>query len=251
MTTVIVLKLFAQSTNTPQKVSETRSQQENVNNFQPTDIIPPEDETVLGTDDVDILPDRITGKVVKVRDGDTIEIDIEGVVKVVRYIGIDTPETVDPRKGVQCFGKEASNINKSLVENQIVTLEKDVSETDKYGRLLRYVYLNDLLVNQHLVEKGFAYSSAYPPDVKYQENLDAAEEEARVNNKGLWGTCGGVSNNSSRQANTTSSNDKDCSDFSTHQEAQDYFVSIGGSHTNNADKLDGSDHDGLVCETLP
>lgn len=85
---------------------------------------------------------RTFPKVVRVIDGDTIE--IEGGDRV-RYIGIDTPETVDPRKPVQCYGQEASNKNKELVEGKTVELEKDVSETDKYGRLLRYVWLGDML----------------------------------------------------------------------------------------------------------
>lgn len=120
----------------------------------------------------------------RVVDGDTISLE-NG--KVVRYIGIDTPETVDPRKPVQCFAKEASARNKELVEGQIVGLEKDVSETDKYGRLLRYVYKGDVLVNEMLVREGYAHSSTYPPDVKYQEKFLQAEQEARTNNLGLWG----------------------------------------------------------------
>ncbi len=200
-------------------------------------------------------PEKERGQVVKVRDGDTIEVEIGGVTKVVRYIGIDSPETVDPRKPVQCFGKEASNKNKELVEGKTVELEKDVSETDKYGRLLRYVYVGDLFVNKSLVEQGYAHSSSYPPDVRLQSELDQAEQTARANNSGLWSSCGSTNSPVStkfKSTNTTNpSNDKDCSDFSTHQEAQDYFNSKGGSSTNNVDKLDGSDHDGQVCETLP
>jgi micrococcal nuclease len=134
--------------------------------------------------------------VIRVVDGDTIE--IEGGQKV-RYIGIDTPEVVDPRKPVQCFGKEASNKNKELVDGKRVRLEKDVSETDKYGRLLRYIFLpagkagvGDLLVNEVLVKEGYAFSSTYPPDVKYQDLFGQAEKEAREANRGLWGSCGQV-----------------------------------------------------------
>lgn len=125
--------------------------------------------------------------VTKVIDGDTIE--IEGSQKV-RYIGIDTPETVHPSKPVQCFGKEASNKNKELVQGKKVRLEKDVSETDKYGRLLRYVYLEDgTFINQVLVEEGYARISTYPPDVKYQEDFQNAEQQAREENLGLWAGC--------------------------------------------------------------
>lgn len=124
--------------------------------------------------------------VTRVIDGDTIE--IEGGARV-RYIGIDTPETVDPRKPVQCFGVEASNRNKQLVEEKRVRLEKDVSETDKYGRLLRYVYMGDTFVNLALVQEGYAHSFTYPPDVKYQKQFTNAERSAREQKMGLWGSC--------------------------------------------------------------
>lgn len=130
--------------------------------------------------------------VTRVVDGDTIE--ISGGQKV-RYIGIDTPETVHPEKPIQCFGKEASQKNKELVEGKLVRLEKDVSETDKYGRLLRYVYLeNDdptqtIFINDYLVRQGYAHSSSYPPDIKYQTQFQQSEADARDNNRGLWSTC--------------------------------------------------------------
>lgn len=124
--------------------------------------------------------------VTRVIDGDTIE--IEGGQKV-RYIGIDTPETVDPRKPIQCFGVEASNKNKELVSGKRVRLEKDVSETDKYGRLLRYVYIGDTFVNLELVKQGYAYSYSYPPDVKYQNQFTDAQRQAKDQNKGLWDSC--------------------------------------------------------------
>lgn len=124
--------------------------------------------------------------VTRVIDGDTIE--IEGGQRI-RYIGIDTPETVDPSSPTQCYGIEASNKNTELVENKYVRLEKDVSETDRYGRLLRYVWVGDVFVNESLVREGYAYSSSYPPDIKYQELFRSAESEARENGRGLWGTC--------------------------------------------------------------
>lgn len=128
----------------------------------------------------------------RVVDGDTIE--LENGQKV-RYIGIDTPETVSPDKPIQCFGKEASDKNKALVEGKKIRLEKDVSETDKYNRLLRYVYLEDgTFINLQLVKEGFARSSTYPPDVKYQEEFKKADEEARTSSIGLWApdTCSGT-----------------------------------------------------------
>lgn len=131
-------------------------------------------------------PTAETFKVTRVIDGDTIE--IEGGERV-RYIGIDTPETVDPRKPVQCFGIEASKKNKELVEGKTVRLEKDVTDKDKYGRLLRYVWVDSLFVNLELVKQGFAFSYTYPPDVKHQAEILAAEAEAREANRGLWTVC--------------------------------------------------------------
>jgi micrococcal nuclease len=125
-------------------------------------------------------------KVVRAVDGDTIE--IEGGDKV-RYIGIDTPETVDPRKPVQCFGVEASKKNKELVEGKTVRLEKDITDKDKYNRLLRYVYIGDVFVNLELVKQGFAYSYSYPPDIKYQDQFVKAQQEAQEAKRGLWGAC--------------------------------------------------------------
>jgi len=125
-------------------------------------------------------------KVTRVVDGDTIE--IEGGEKV-RYIGIDTPETVDPRKTVQCFGVEASKKNKELVEGKMVRLEKDITNKDKYNRLLRYIYVGDTFINLELVKQGFAYSYSYPPDIKHQDQFMKAQEEAREAKRGLWNAC--------------------------------------------------------------
>ena len=125
-------------------------------------------------------------KVIKVIDGDTIE--IEGKRKV-RYIGIDAPETKDPRRPIQCFGEEAYNKNKELVEGYNIEMEKDVSETDKFGRLLRYVYVNGTFVNEYLVKEGFASVSTFPPDVRYVDIFLKAQTEAREKNLGLWSKC--------------------------------------------------------------
>lgn len=132
---------------------------------------------------------RLTAaNVVEVVDGDTIKVNVAGTTYTVRYIGVDTPETVHPSKPVEWMGPEASQANKALVDGQTVYLEKDVSETDRYGRLLRYVWLSDgTLVNEHLCRLGFAQVSTYPPDVKYQDRFTAAVREAREAERGLWG----------------------------------------------------------------
>lgn len=129
--------------------------------------------------------------VTKVVDGDTIE--LQSGIKV-RLIGIDTPETVDPRRPVGCFGKEASNEVKGLLTGREVILQKDVSDTDKYRRLLRYVFLplqdgKVLFVQDYLVREGFGKVLTFPPDVKYNGQLREAEEYAKINKKGLWGRC--------------------------------------------------------------
>ena len=121
-----------------------------------------------------------TAKVTRVIDGDTIT--IEGGYSV-RYIGIDTPE-VYPQ--VEAFGIEAWQANRELVEGKVIRLERDVSETDRYGRLLRYVYVDDVFVNAELVRLGYAQSKAYPPDIKYQDLLEEIEAEAREAGSGMW-----------------------------------------------------------------
>lgn len=127
----------------------------------------------------------------RIVDGDTIELD-NG--EKVRYIGINTPESVDPRRKVECFGKEASLYNKDLVEGKMVRLVKDLSDRDKYGRLLRFVYLEDgTFINEILVREGYAFVSTYPPDVAKQDIFREAESKAKNEKRGLWNetTCNG------------------------------------------------------------
>ena len=121
-----------------------------------------------------------TAKVTRVIDGDTII--VAGNYEV-RYIGIDTPE-VYPK--LEEYGIEAWQLNRQLVEGKEVHLERDVSETDKYGRLLRYVYVGDVLVNAELVRQGLARAKAYPPDTRYQDYLEQMEAEARQAGRGMW-----------------------------------------------------------------
>jgi micrococcal nuclease len=122
----------------------------------------------------------------RVIDGDTIELNDE---RKVRYIGIDTPELHHPTKGVQCFGKEAMEKNKELVEGKTIKMKRDVSETDRYKRLLRYIWVGDIFVNEYLVREGYASQATFPPDVAYAETFRKAAEEARVSDKGLWKLC--------------------------------------------------------------
>jgi micrococcal nuclease len=140
-------------------------------------------------------PAREPATVTRVVDGDTIEVRFRhGAVATVRYIGVDTPETVDPNRAPMCFGKEATARNAELVGGRPVQLERDVSETDRYGRLLRYVWVAGpdgatRMANEELVKWGYAQAGAYPPDVKHQPLFTAAEREARAEKRGLWGAC--------------------------------------------------------------
>ncbi len=131
--------------------------------------------------------------VVAVVDGDTIKIDRGQGIERVRYIGVDTPETVHPSKPVEFMGKEASAANRALVEGREVLLERDLTEHDRYGRLLRYVWVEDpsspsgmTFVNAALLAGGFAQVVTYPPDVRYVDLYLAAQREAREQGRGLW-----------------------------------------------------------------
>jgi|SRR6185436_6486588 len=124
-------------------------------------------------------------KVAEAIDGDTI---ILANGDHLRYIGIDTPEEFDPRKPVQCFALQAAAKNRELVEGKMIKFYKDVNETDKYGRWLGYVYLEDgTFVNEKLVREGYAFSYPYVPDISKTEIFRMAEEYARTNKLGLWG----------------------------------------------------------------
>ncbi len=124
-------------------------------------------------------------KVVEAVDGDTV---VLANGEKLRYIGIDTPESVDPRKPVQCFAHEAAERNKQLVEGKEIIFYKDVSPKDIYDRWLGFVYLPDgTFVNETLVKEGFAFSYRYVPDVSKTEQFKQAETYARTNQLGLWG----------------------------------------------------------------
>lgn len=138
------------------------------------------------------VPAEVTCRWARVRsvtDGDTIRVEFEDgpANEPVRYIGIDTPETVHPTLGKQPFGEEASAENVRLVAGKRVCLEKDVSEHDRFGRLLRYVWLSDgTMVNELLVRAGLATVDTFPPDVKYVDRFTAAQAEARTAERGIW-----------------------------------------------------------------
>ena len=202
--------------------------------------------------------------VVKVIDGDTFTVAMNGENVTVRLIGIDTPETVDPRKPVQCFGKEASEKAKRTLSGTSVRIETDPSqgELDKYGRLLAYAFLGSgINVAEYMIAEGYGHEYTYNLPYKYQTEFKAAEATAREQKRGLWAddTCMNdlrsrsstqlvLPNHDSNQYEC-SRNSYNCSDFATQAEAQSVFESCGGSG-NDIHKLD-ADGDGSVCESLP
>ena len=131
--------------------------------------------------------------VLRVVDGDTVEVRLGDRDETVRLIGIDTPETVDPRSPVECFGEEASDRTKALLpEGTAVRLVADVEARDRYDRLLAYLYRDDgTFVNLALVEDGYASLLTYPPNVAHVSEFTAAAARARDEGRGLWGACGG------------------------------------------------------------
>jgi len=123
----------------------------------------------------------------RVIDGDTIVVEIGGQEEKVRLIGVDTPETVHPRKPVEYFGKEASDFTRKMVEGKAVKLEYDWQTRDKYGRLLAYVYIigDGTFLNAEIIKQGYGFAyTRYP--FKYLEDFRQYEREARENNRGLW-----------------------------------------------------------------
>ncbi|HOZ53158.1 MAG TPA: thermonuclease family protein [bacterium] len=125
----------------------------------------------------------------KVVDGDTIKVKIDGELKTIRLIGLDTPEVVDPRKIVECFGREASDKAKEILNGQKIRLEIDNSQgdQDKYGRLLCYVYLEDnTFFNKWMIENGYGHEYTYDVPYNYQTEFQKAENYARENKVGLW-----------------------------------------------------------------
>ena len=133
--------------------------------------------------------DTVSARVVRVVDGDTIEVSIGGREDDVRYIGVDTPETVKPGEPVQCFGPEASEFNHDLVEGRTVELEFDRELRDAYDRLLAYVFVGDEMVNEELVAGGYARTLEIEPNTSRAEQLSALEERAGREGLGLWGAC--------------------------------------------------------------
>ena len=222
-------------TQTKTKLEETKSKEETSNSTIPSNFI--------------------KGTVTKHVDGDTVHVtDINGQVFKIRMIGVDTPETVHTKKPVEFYGKEASDYTKEQLLNKTVYLEKDVSDTDRYGRALRYVWLsppNDQsnitedeirtnMFNALLVINGFANSSTYPPDVKYQSYFTKYEAEARNSGAGLWAE---DSSSKVEEPKATTQQQSEIEPQKTQEtqepkESQESLKNNNGENNNFADKSD-------------
>lgn len=214
-------------------------------------------------------------KVDLVVDGDTIKVLLNGKIEAIRLIGIDTPETVDPRKPVQCFGREASNKAKEILSNKTVYLENDPTqgERDKYQRLLGYVWLDENTnFNKLMISEGYAHEYTYAVPYKYQAEFKQAEKEAREGNKGLWSpsTCSGDTTSSVVTSTTTTAAPKTTAQPVATQQAP--VTNTGGSYTCDCSKTceqisscaeaqyqlnvcgckqRDADHDGTACDRAP
>jgi micrococcal nuclease len=218
-----------------------------------------------------------TATVTRVVDGDTIEISpaVDGNEEV-RLIGVDTPETKDPNEEVEPYGPEASGFATSELEGREIGLEFDAERTDRYGRLLAYVYLGEEMFNETLVEEGYAQTLFIPPNTLHEDGLLAAQDGARASFLGIWGLpldqqCllanhgNGIGEGSpgcsaeqepqyepqyepnpspSPSPSAPAGGDLDCSDFGSSAEAQAHLLP-GDPHGLDADG------DGQACDSLP
>lgn len=197
----------------------------------------------------------------RVVDGDTLV--LKGAVGqiTVRLLGINSPESVDPRKVVECFGKESAEHLSQLVLGKTVLMHTDSTQglRDKYDRILGYIFLSDQqLINKRMIEEGYAYEYTYQTPYEYQNAFKEAQIYAEKNKLGLWadGACvattspSTISEQRPPSANyQCNSNIYSCSDFRTRSEAQAAYDACGGVQ-NDVHKLD-ADSDGFACETLP
>ncbi|OGF26480.1 hypothetical protein A2242_03585 [Candidatus Falkowbacteria bacterium RIFOXYA2_FULL_47_9] len=176
-----------------EKITEVKSQKAEAKNLEyPIANIEISAETSTGSKS--LVDEKKYFIVTRVVDGDTIDVSIDGQVERVRLIGINTPETVDPRKPVECFGKEAGDKMKELLVGKKVSLAADETQSDKDidGRLLRYVWREDgLFVNKEMVKQGYAYEYTHKTPYQYQSDFKLMQRYAQAVALGFWadGAC--------------------------------------------------------------
>jgi micrococcal nuclease len=132
---------------------------------------------------------EVRTRVTRVVDGDTVEATVGGTVEDIRYIGLDTPESVAPDQPVECFGHRAAEFNRRLVEGRVVRLVFDRERRDRYGRLLAYVYVGDEFVNAALVRRGYARTLTIAPNDRFAPLFARLEQQAGNSGRGLWSAC--------------------------------------------------------------
>ncbi|CDQ20957.1 thermonuclease family protein [Halobacillus karajensis] len=226
-----------------------------------------EENQLKETKDASKEAEVVKAMVTNVVDGDTIDIQINGKEERVRLLLVDTPETVHPNKPVQPFGPEASHFVKQKLDNKEVRIEYDGPKRDKYDRLLAYVWVDGENFNQQLLEKGLArYAYVYNPPYTHADSMQEAESRAQQQEKGVWSIDGYVTEDgfleeapiNEEPASTDDKgnlpydpygSDRDCSDFSSQEEAQAFYEAAGGPKE-DPHRLDGNDNDGIVCENL-
>jgi micrococcal nuclease len=149
-----------------------------------------DDESAQNADGASVATpgDSVTARVLEVIDGDTIDVSLGGETEPVRYIGIDTPES-NPDVPYECFGDEADRLNRELVGGREVKLTFDDERRDQYGRLLAYVYVDELFVNAEIVRRGYARTLTIEPNTDHADLLARLQQEAGNAGRGLWGAC--------------------------------------------------------------
>ncbi len=204
-------------------------------------------------------------QVEKVVDGDTIDVSINGKTERIRLIGMDTPETVDPRTVVQCFGKEASDKAKATLTGAKVRLEQDATqgERDKYGRILAYVFLEDgSNFNKYMISEGYAHEYTYNVPYKYQQDFKAAQADASNTDRGLWSpsTCNGNTSSaaSTPAATTTQPSSSSSANTAPSSSSSAYYANCSAAraagvtpiYSGEAGYRSGldRDRDGIACE---
>ena len=204
--------------------------------------------------------------VTRVIDGDTIEVNYNGRSEDVRLLLIDTPETVHPSKPVEPFGKRASNFLKESLTGEKARIKVGSEERDKYGRLLAYVFIDGTTIQETLLKKGLARTAYLYNDLTMLDAFHKVQSAPKANGVGVWSIPGYAhadhnhgyhyqeepepEEEPQKEQNTginTNVPDKDCGDFGSQQEAQDFMEASGSSDPH---RLDGNDNDGLACESL-
>ncbi|WP_456272387.1 thermonuclease family protein [Bacillus sp. AK031] len=226
-------------------------------------------------------PDLPTGTVTRVIDGDTLEVQFNGKQEDVRLLLIDTPETVHPNKPVEKFGPEASQFVKQTLTGKEVGIKVGSEERDQYGRLLAYVFIDGETIQEKLLRKGLAKTAYLYNDLTMLDQFHKAQDEAISQKLGVWSIEGyahvddddgfhykeeqntvtaAAEKEEPKQQEAAASQpdsnlkydvngpDRDCGDFSTQQEAQQFMEASGSGDPH---RLDGNDNDGLACESLP